>query len=102
VIRVAIPIDAATVALADSDAFALATPLRVDELIELAVRESCGPRAPIEKRDRAVRTTLDGFAAGEFLVAVNGRVFDSAESVVVCSNVARVRFFSPERRLQRT
>ena len=62
-IRVHVPIDVGTVTATASSAFALATPIRVDRLIALAVGQSCGERAPEEKRARHVRATLEGFRA---------------------------------------
>jgi hypothetical protein len=79
-----------------SSAFALATPIRVDRLLELAVSQACGARAPQEKRDRSIRTTLDGFRAGKFVVDIDGRLFDRPEAVVVCAGRATLRFFSIE------
>jgi hypothetical protein len=96
VIRVSVPIDVGTIAAMASSAFALATPIRVDRLLELAVSQACGARAPQEKRERSIRTTLDGFRAGKFVVDIDGRLFDRPEAVVVCSGRATLRFFSTE------
>ncbi len=96
VIRVAIPIDVGTIAATANSAFALATPIRVDRLIALAVIAAGGARAPQEKRERTVRATLDGFRAGRFVVDVDGRIFDRPETVVVCAGTATLRFFSTE------
>jgi hypothetical protein len=96
VIRVSVPIDVGTIAAMASSAFALATPIRVDRLLELAVSQACGARAPQEKRDRSIRTTLDGFRAGKFVVDIDGRLFDRPEAVVVCAGRATLRFFSIE------
>ena len=95
-IRVPIPIDLGTISATASCAFALATPLRVDRLLELAVREALGTRAPHDKRERGIRTTLDGIASGRFVVDVDGRIFDRPDAVVVCSGTATLRFFSTE------
>jgi len=96
VIRVSVPIDVGTIAAMASSAFALATPIRVDRLLALAVSQACGARAPQDKRDRSIRTTLEGFRAGKFVVDIDGRLFDRPEAVVVCSGSATLRFFSTE------
>jgi hypothetical protein len=95
VIQVAVPIDVGTIARTGSSAFALATPMRVDELLVCAVHIALGERAPQDKRDRGVRATLAGFAGGRFIVAVNGRIFDRPEQVVVAAGVVTLRFFCP-------
>lgn len=92
-----IPIDVGTIAATASCTFALATPLRVDRLLVLAVREALGARAPADKRRRGIDAALTGFAAGEFVVEVDGRIFKRPDAVVVCSGVATLRFFSTER-----
>jgi hypothetical protein len=94
VIRVSVPIDVGTIAATENSAFALATPLRVERLLVLAVTQACGARAPQEKRERHIRTTLEGFRAGKFLLDVDGRIFDHPDAVAVCSGVATLRFFS--------
>lgn len=96
-IRVPIPIDVGTIAATASCAFALATPIRVDRLVALAVTEAMGSRAPADKRARGVSATLAGFAAGEFVVDVDGRVFSRPDDVAVCAGTATLRFFSTER-----
>ncbi len=96
VIRVPIPIDLATVAATASGTFALATPLRVDRLLALAVMQALGSRAPHDKRERCVRTNLAAFVDGRFVVDINGRIYDRPDAVVVCSKVATLRFFSIE------
>ncbi len=96
VIRIPIPIDVAMVSATESCAFALATPIRVDQLLALAVREALGSRAPHDKRERGIRTTLSGFAEGKFVVDIDGRIFDRPEAVVMCAGVATLRFFSAE------
>lgn len=96
VIQVSIPIDVGTIVATTSGAFALATPLRVDRLLALAIHEALGSRAPADKRERSVRTALRGLAAGEFVIDVDGRIFERADAVVVCSGVVTLRFFSTE------
>ena len=93
-IRVPIPIDIGTIAATDCGVFACATPLRVERLLALAVLEALGPRAPQDKRARAVRTTLAGFFAGLFTIEVDGRIFSDPAAIVMCGNVATLRFFS--------
>jgi hypothetical protein len=90
-------LDVHTVASTGSGAFALATPLRVRDLVSLAVREAIGVRAPADKYARSLRATLGGLTSGRFTVEVNGRTFSDAEDVVVCADVANVRFFLPAR-----
>jgi len=96
VVRIAIPIDIGTISETECCAFALATPIRVDRLLALAVQEALGARAPADKRERGIRTTLSGFAAGKFVVDIDGRIFDRPDAVVVCSGFATLRFFSAE------
>lgn len=97
-IRVRVPLDLHAVTANGSGAFALATPLRVRDLILLAVREVLGSRAPHDKIVRNLRTTLAGLRAGRFTVDIDGREFADAEDVVVCGGVADIRFFLPIRR----
>jgi hypothetical protein len=97
-IRVKVPLDVHAVALGGSGAFALATPLRIRDLLEFAVREAIGLRAPHDKFSRSVHRTLAGFAAGDFIVEINGRRFADADAVVVCEKTADVRFFLTRRR----
>lgn len=97
-VRVKVPLDLHAVALAGSGAFALATPLRVRDLLGFAVREVIGARAPRDKLSRSVRRTLAGLAAGDFLIDVNGRSFTDAEAVVVCEGTVDIRFFLSKRR----
>lgn len=92
-IRVSVPIDVRAVVETDSPAFALATPLRVDDLLALAVNASLGPRAPQDKRARALRATLGGLREGKFVVDVDGRTYERAEDVVVCAGFVTLRFF---------
>jgi hypothetical protein len=98
VIRVRIPLDLHAVAADGSAAFALATPLRVRELLALAVREAIGARAPHDKFLRSMRRTLAGLADGDFTLDVDGRSFSDAEAVIVCGGTADVRFFVGRRR----
>ncbi len=97
-IRVPIPIDVATVALTANSAFALATPLRVEQLLILAVHEALGIRAPQDKRERGIRTMLDGLRSGNFVVDIDGRIYERGGDVVVCAGTATLRFFSTEPR----
>ena len=96
-IRVRVPLDLHAVSANGSGAFALATPLRVRDLLSLAVREAIGSRAPHDKFLRSLRATLNGLSSGRFTVHINGRAFDDADEVVVCRDVADVRFFAPVR-----
>jgi hypothetical protein len=98
VIRVRVPLDLHAISLAGSAAFALATPLRVRDLLALAVREAIGARAPQDKFQRSMMRTLAGLAAGDFTVDINGRLFTDGEAVVLCEDVADVRFFVNRRR----
>lgn len=79
-------------------AFALATPLRVCELLALAVRETIGPRAPQDKFLRSMRRTLAGLDSGDYTVDINGRTFTDANAVIVCEGTVDVRFFLNRRR----
>jgi len=99
VIRVRVPLDIHAVGCTGSGAFALATPMRVRDLVSLAVREAIGARAPHDKFTRTLRTTLLGLASGRFTVDIEGRHFQDADEVVVCGDVVDVRFFLPARRL---
>ena len=98
VIRVRVPLDLHAVAADGSAAFALATPLRVRDLIALAVREAIGMRAPHDKFLRSIHRTLAGLAEGDFTVDVDGRRFADADAVVVCGGTADVRFYVGRRR----
>ena len=103
VIRVSVPTDVGTIAETASDVFAAATPLRVAEILILAVREALGERAPHDKLERGIHATLAGFATGEFDVQVDGRSFRRLDDVVVCAGVATLRFFARSpRRVRRT
>ncbi len=98
-IRVRVPLDIHAVACTGSGAFALATPIRVRDLVSLAVREAIGARAPQDKFARTLRTTLLGLSSGRFTVDIGGRHFQDADEVVVCGDVVDVRFYLPARRL---
>jgi hypothetical protein len=97
-IRVKVPLDLHAVAVGGSGAFALATPLRVRDLLAFAVREALGTRAPYDKLSRSMHRTLAGLAAGDFIVDVNGRGFADADAIVVCEGTADIRFFLNQRR----
>ena len=97
-IRVKVPLDLHAVAVGGSGAFALATPLRIRDLVRIAVREALGSRAPHDKFARSIHRTLAGLAAGDFIVDVDGRGFTDADAVVVCERMADVRFFLAQRR----
>jgi hypothetical protein len=98
VIRVSVPTDIGTIAATASGVFAAATPLRVREILVLAVREALGERAPTDKVQRGIRATLAGFVAGEYAVYVDGRAFTNLDDVVLCAGVATLRFFVRARR----
>jgi hypothetical protein len=95
-IRVKVPLDLHAVVVGGSVAFALATPLRVRDLIAYAVREAIGTRAPHDKFLRSIHRTLAGLAAGDF--TIDGRAFADPDAVVVCERSADVRFFLSKRR----
>jgi hypothetical protein len=97
-IRVKVPLDLHAVVAAGSGAFALATPLRIRDLLGLAVAEAIGARAPRDKFSRSMHRTLAGLAAGDFTIDVNGRSFADADAVVVCEATADIRFFLRQRR----
>lgn len=97
-IRVKVPLDLHAVAVAGSGAFALATPLRVRDLLGFAVREAIGKRAPRDKFSRSIGRTLAGLASGDFSIDVNGRTFTDADAVIVCEGTADIRFFLSKRR----
>ena len=94
-IRVKLPLDLHTVCVTGCGAFALATPVRVRRLIELAVREVIGSRAPRDKIARSVRATLAGLAAGRYTVNIDGRAVRDVDAVVVCDAISHVRFYLP-------
>jgi hypothetical protein len=91
--RVAVPIDVSAVALTASTAFALATPLRVADLVTAAVLEALGPRAPQDKRERVLRSTLAGLAEGTYVLEIDGRLYRHPDEIAVCSGTASLRFF---------
>ena len=97
-IRVRVPIDVNAVLCADSIAFALATPLRVGELLTHAVLEALGPRAPQDKRERMVASTHAGLNEGAFIVEIDGRIYEHCDDVTVVAGVATLRFYRRERR----
>lgn len=92
-IRVRIPIDIGMISATGSAVFALATPLRVEALVRLAVDEALGPRAPKDKRERTLRTTLAGLRKGTFILDIDGRLFNGLDEIVVCAETATLRFF---------
>jgi hypothetical protein len=93
-IRISVPIDVNAVATSASAAFALATPLRVEDVVVAAVIEALGSRAPQDKRERAVRRTLERLDAGDFVVEIDGRFYADRDAVVVCAGTASLRFFA--------
>lgn len=97
-IRVKVPLDLHAVAQGGCGAFALATPLRIRDLLGFAVREAIGMRAPRDKFSRSVHRTLAGLEAGDFTIDVNGRSFADADAVVVCDGIVDIRFFLSQRR----
>ncbi len=101
VIRLPVPIDIGTVATTASSVFALATPLRIDRLLVLAVNEALGLRAPQDKRERSIRTALDGLRDGKFVIDVDGRIYERGDDVVLCAGTVTLRFFSKETRWRR-
>jgi hypothetical protein len=97
-IRVKVPLDLHAVTVGGSGAFALATPLRIRDLLRFAVREALGARAPSDKFSRSIHRTLAGLASGDFIVDVDGRSFADADAIVVCEGTADIRFFLAKRR----
>lgn len=93
VIRIRVPLDLHAVARDGAQAFALATPLRVREILALAVREAIGALAPPDKFARSVHRTLTGLSSGDYTVDIDGRSFADPDSVVVCTGTADVRFY---------
>ncbi len=88
-----VPVDVHAIATTACEAFAAATPLRIEKVVELAVMEAQGVRAPADKVQRTIASTLAGFYAGNFTVDVDGRTFANPHDVVVCAGCANVRFF---------
>jgi hypothetical protein len=97
-IRVKVPLDLHAVVQGGSGAFALATPLRIRDLLGFAVREVIGTRAPRDKFSRSVHRTLAGLTAGDFTIDVDGRSFTDPDAVVVCDGTVAGRFFLSQRR----
>jgi len=97
-IRVNVPIDVGAVLRSDSAAFALATPLRVGELLSHAVLEALGPRAPQDKRERMIASTHAGLNDGAFILEIDGRIYEHCDAVAVVAGFATLRFFRRERR----
>jgi len=93
VIRVKVPLDLHAIASTACAAFAAATPVRIHRLVELAVREAQGARAPADKVQRSIAATIAGLCAGHFTVDIDGRTFADPSEVVVCGSCADVRFF---------
>jgi hypothetical protein len=93
-IRINVPIDVNAVATSASAAFALATPLRVEDVIVAAIVEALGSRAPQDKRERSVLRTLERLDAGDIAVEIDGRLYESRHAVVVCAGIASLRFFA--------
>jgi len=95
VIRVPIPIDVGTVATTASSAFALATPIRIERLLELAIVQ-VGARAPSDRRERELRTARAGMRDGDFIVEIDGRSYARLDNVAVCAGTVTLRFFATE------
>ena len=96
-IRVRIPLDLHAVARGGAEVFAWATPLRVRELLALAVREAIGELAPPDKFSRSVHRTLSGLCSGTYTLDIDGRTFADPDDVVVCGCTADVRFYVKHR-----
>jgi hypothetical protein len=92
-LRVAVPIDVSAVSSTASTAFALATPLRVGDVLAAGVIEALGPRAPQDKRERVVRSTLDGLTSGTYVLEIDGRLYTDPDDVVVVAGTVTLRFF---------
>ena len=80
--RVRVPIDVNAVLCADSTAFALATPLRVGELLSHAVLDALGPRAPQDKRERTIARTHAGLNEGAFILEIDGRIYEHCDGTL--------------------
>ncbi len=98
VIRVRIPLDLEAVAHGGATVFSFATPLRVRELLALAVREAIGELAPADKFSRSMHRTLSGLCEGDYTLNIDGRTFADPDAVVVCGSTADVRFYVKNRR----
>jgi hypothetical protein len=94
VVRVAIPTDSATVVATGSAAFSFATPLRLAELLKIAVSSTIGSRAPVDKLERSVRAVYAALMAGECVVDVDGRTYGCLDDIVMCGREATLRFFA--------
>jgi hypothetical protein len=92
-IQVSVPIDVNAVAASESGAFALATPLRVEDIVRVAIVTALGPRAPQDKRERVISRTLDGLCSREYVVEIDGRIYNHGSDIAVCAGVATLRFF---------
>ena len=92
-IRVRVPLDLHAVAVGGSGAFALATPLRVRDLLEFAVREAIGSRAPHDKFSRSMHRTLAGLAAGDFTSTSTAAASPTPTRSSCAKGTADVRFF---------
>ena len=88
-----VPVDIGIIGATGSSAFALATPLRVAQLVAMGIEHALGARAPRDKRERVLHTTLAGLARGHFTVDIDGRLFNDPDEVVVCSGSVNLRFF---------
>ncbi len=93
-----IPLDLSAVARTGATVFSLATPVRVRELLALAVREAIGELAPPDKFSRSMHRTLSGLCAGDYTLNIDGRTFADPDAVVVCGSTADVRFYVKSRR----
>ena len=91
-IRVKVPLDLHAVATAGSGAFALATPLRVRDLLGLP---SGKPSVPARRIDKFSRSMLERLRASppETTRRVNGRSFGDPMRSSCDGQTADVRFF---------
>ena len=98
-LHVHVPIDIGTATTSQSPVFALATPMRVRELLQLAIEQALGKRAPADKRERNLATTLEGLVLRQFALDIDGRLYDDPDTCIVCSGTVTMRFFaSPSNR----
>lgn len=93
-LQVQVPIDLGTIATTQSSAFALATPMRVRELLELAVPLALGRRSPADRRERVLRSALEGLDRGDFVIDIDGSIYNDPDSYLLCSGHVTMRFFS--------
>jgi hypothetical protein len=93
-LHVQVPIDVGTAITSQNPVFALVTPMRVRELLELAVTQALGKRAPADKRERNLAQTVAGLASRRFAVDIDGKLYDDPEACVACSGTVTLRFFS--------